>query len=364
MPKELPSVTLLAGQTIVIVGPPPMPYSDRKTRTRTRVTAPGTYVEPPPVEPPPTGPPPTRTFGPGTYATLPTLAAGDVWQFDPGAIVTAHLDIRVKATIRGGIWRQPIQTSIGYGDTVGIYAPDVTLDGVTFDGGAIGVACHNAARAKLLNIRHTNRSNCSIYLWGGGNDDALIEGFSLTPAVLPGASIIGASGGINQRVIVRNGTADAGPGGHFGIEMLDCPGIVIDRVTLGGGSCLVSLPHSHNARVTRSTFDMRAMVKTPETWKADGWGIELADARDCVVGGTQGMGNTFTGSSGDQHAVSCNTNADRATVSWNTATDIAALVDGGGTGLVVLDNCLTRVPTVVAYPQDAPGYVAARNGPC
>ncbi|HEY6568595.1 MAG TPA: alginate lyase family protein [Actinomycetota bacterium] len=62
MPKELPTIYLKAGQTVVVSGPAPLTHNYDKAKTRIRATAPGTYVEPGDPDPPgPPDPPTART---------------------------------------------------------------------------------------------------------------------------------------------------------------------------------------------------------------------------------------------------------------------------------------------------------------
>lgn len=61
MPKELPTITLKPGQTIVITGPKPLTHNYNTAKTRLRATAPGTYVDPDVPPPPPPPDPEPRT---------------------------------------------------------------------------------------------------------------------------------------------------------------------------------------------------------------------------------------------------------------------------------------------------------------
>jgi hypothetical protein len=301
------------------------------------------------------------TFPAGTYATLPALSPGDIWEFDPAAIVTCKLDIRVaNVCISGGIFRQPTKLVQGFGDTIGVYAPDVVINGVRFEGGDIQLSTHGGARAQFINTVHIDRSNAAMYLWGSGCDGTLISGFDIQPAAVAYASVIGAQCDYGSPgVIIRDGTFDQGTDGHFGIEMIETNAPLIENVSGAGGECLMSFPRSSGTVVRGSTFDLRGMNSA---FPANpGWGIEFASSTGCVATGNTVFGD---GTSFDQHFVACDTNGDYVTVNLNIASDITALVDGGGLAPQILDNCLTNVGTVLAFASEAPGYVLARNGPC
>jgi hypothetical protein len=318
---------------------------------------------------------PTRVIGPGTYPNVGSfgsaIQSGDVWQFHPDAIVTFRWEIHVPdVTILGGTWRLPVQTTqnFSYGQ-IGIFEPRVTIDGGRFEGGDIQVTVNGAADCKILNTTHVDRSNCAIYLWGPGCHRTEIAGFDIQPQAVTYASVIGAQGQWSNDVYVHDGTFDAtehpsypGAIGHFGIELIEVPGLRVDNVSGKGGECLFSFPRSNGVTVTRCYLDLRGMN---EAFPANpGWGIEFPDSEDCVAGGAPGLGNTFIGDGPgfNQHGVSLNTGSHRAICTWNTASNMSALFDCGGDDPIVTDNCCTNIADVVQYETEGPGLVQARNG--
>jgi hypothetical protein len=241
--------------------------------------------------------------------------------------------------ISGGIFRQPTHGTQGFGDTIGVYAPDVVINGVRFEGGDIQLSTHGGARAQFINTVHIDRSNAAMYLWGSGCDGTLISGFDIQPAAVAYASVIGAQCDYGSPgVIIRDGVFDQGTDGHFGIEMIETNAPLIENVSGAGGECLMSFPRSSGTVVRGSTFDLRGMNSA---FPANpGWGIEFASS---------------TG---------CDTNGDWVTVNLNIASDITALVDGGGLHPKIFDNCVNNVGTVLAFASEAPDYEEARNLPC
>jgi hypothetical protein len=86
MPKELPTIYLKAGQTVVVTGPAPLAHNYNTAKTRIRATAPGTYVDPDEPPDPPPDPPTARTgliIDRADLMALPT--SGAAWN----AVVTA-----------------------------------------------------------------------------------------------------------------------------------------------------------------------------------------------------------------------------------------------------------------------------------
>jgi hypothetical protein len=192
----------------------------------------------------------------------------------------------------------------------------------------------------------------------------LIQGNTITQTVkgASGYSPISGNGpgGTNRNLVIRGNTIDQGPAGvaHFGIEVWDNTGLVIESNTLKGASALISIPRSDGAIIRGNTFDLTQAF----------WGVEIADADNVQVLDNVGAGNSSTGSMWrafvQLHPGSGTVNG--TVIKGNRLTNFPALVNAPPAptaGSIVTDNCLASVGRVF-WGAWGGTVTLARNGPC
>jgi hypothetical protein len=220
-------------------------------------------------------------------------------------------------------------------DAVSIRSNDVTIDGTTFDGGGWTIRIFGVDRTTVRRSTFVNMRETSISLVGPSVDDTLIEGNTIVQSVVTGASYSPISGsgpgGTNRSLVIRGNSIDNGPGGvaHFGIEVWDNTGLLIEGNDLKGAGALLSIPRSNGAIVRSNTLDLTQAY----------WGMEIATMDNAQI-----VNNVAAGVRTDQQ--------------WRA---LVQLHPGGGTvnGTLIAGNRLTNYAALLnAPPAPPPGKVA------
>ena len=304
-------------------------------------------------------------FPAGTYAGNVTASVGSqTWKFDPAATLTGSVTIGgTGVRLTGGTIERP--TTDRWTPAVAVRANDVSVDGIAFRGGGVGVGVYGKDRTAILSNSFSGLSGSAISIWseGVGADDTRIENNSIVQAITYRVSPITSrgnesnihSGVQNARTVIRGNTIDQGPGdvGWFGIELKQSRGTLIEGNTLSGGHVLVSLPESDAVTIRSNTFDLRGSPT---------WGIEVANAYDVIV-----ERNTFidSGTTAGGHAISLNSGSLRTTARYNTARDLRTFFDVSGDWHTVTDNCFSNVAYEYEYRSSGgPNITFSRNGAC
>ncbi len=247
-------------------------------------------------------------------------------------------------------------------DAVSIRANDVTIDGTTFDGGGWTIKVYGVDRTKILNSIFRNMRETSIRLVGPSVDDMLIQGNTIIQSVNTGTGYSPISGvgpgAMNKNLIIRGNTIDNGPAGiaHFGVEVWDNIGLIIEGNNIKGAGALISIPRSDGTIVRNNTFDLTQAF----------WGMELADIDNAKV-----LNNTATGPGanvGSQwrafiqlHPGSGTVN--NITIQGNRLTNNWGFVNAAGQGHIITDNCLNNVGRMFEGSFTGP-ITNLRNGAC
>lgn len=273
-----------------------------------------------------------------------------------GCSFTGSVTIRRAITLRGG--SLTLGATGTWSTNVGVDADGVTIDGLRIRGGGIGIAVFGRDRVTLRRVDIAGGTNSALAVWssGRGTDDLLVEDARLVTAT-PGVSTV--IGRIdpgqppNNRATFRRVFMDQGPDGHFGLEMFDSPGLVVDGGEYRGGEVLISPGRSHGLVVRGALLVMGGRTHSA---------VEVATINNVVIEGNTARG---TGS-----ALAWVTNrSTNVTVRGNRVEGPAYVVRGEdragyeGSGLVITDNCWTG-STIAFRGIVPPGYVAERNGPC
>jgi parallel beta-helix repeat protein len=301
----------------------------------------------------------------GTYTgNLSATVANQTWRLDPATRLTGTIYINGSGVrLLGG--RIELPAANRWAASVAVWGNDVTVQGVTFRGGGVGVGVYGRDRTSIVSNDFAGHVGSAVSIWseGLGADDTLISGnkivqtatFQVSPITSRGNEGSLHGGIQNARTVIRNNTINQGSGdiGWFGIELKQSKGTLIEGNTLSGGYVLVSLPESDATTIRNNTFDMRG---TPH------WGVEVANAYDAIV-----ENNTFIGggtTAGD-HAVSLNTGSLRTTARYNTVRDLRTFFDVSGNWHTVTDNCFTSVANEYEYRSSGGANITfARNGAC
>jgi hypothetical protein len=251
-----------------------------------------------------------------------------------------------------------VTTTDRWSQTFSIQADDVTLRGLAVTGGGQVVTILGRSRVRVADSTFTNPLGSAIAIWGEGrgSHDVTIERVTITGTLSGRSPIMGRSAEQSnpcatpsRRLVVRDSRMD---NGWFGIELKCFEDVTLTGNDLRGGNALMSFPDSNRVRVEGNTVRLESSAY---------WGVEVPRAHDVVV-----TRNLFTGSGpgGSDHAVSLNSGSRRTSVTFNDARDLRTLVDLGGDGTVITDNCLTNVLRVTEFESSGTNVTVARNGPC
>jgi hypothetical protein len=308
-------------------------------------------------------------FPAGTYSgDLVASVAGQTWRLDPNTTLGGSIQVTgAGVTISGG--RSQRGTGDPWSAGVAVGADDVTVEGMRFVRGGIGVATYGRDRTTVRGNEFRGLSGGAFFIWGHGlgADDAVFEGNTVVQTLGSKVSPVAGRGSegsnpcaiVNRRTIIRNNVIDQGPQGigWFGIELKCHEDVLIERNTLRGGHALISLPD--NNRVTIRQNDLTLGPPARGSLGAY-WGVEIANAHDVTVTNNDCRGTTQTFGS----CVSMNTAPLRTIVTNNRAFGfVQYLVQGGGGGTVITDNCYAAGTTLQEFPD--PSDTVARNvTPC
>lgn len=302
-----------------------------------------------------TTPGPTASCPPSLQSAIDATPAGGTLDVT-GCAFTGSVTIRRAITLRGG--SLTLGATGAWSTNVGVDADGVTIDGLRIRGGGIGIAVFGRDRVTLRRVDVAGGANSALAVWssGRGTDDLLVEDARLVTAT-PGVSTV--IGRIdpgqppNNRATFRRVYLDQGPDGHFGLEMFDSPGLVVDGGEYRGGEVLISPGRSHGLVVRGALLVMGGRTHSA---------VEVATINNVVI-----EGNTARGAGS---ALAWVTNrSTNVTVRGNRVEGPAYVVRGEdragyeGSGLVITDNCWTG-STIAFRGIVPPGYVAERNGPC
>ncbi len=333
--------------------------------TAPTVPSPSPSVSPTPNPTPSLSLSPTRPSpqSPGSpiVASCDTSLQSILDQAPDGAIVdlgtcvyTDPVDIHNPVTILHGTIRVPAGVT-----AVTVDADDVTIDSVKFEGGGFTVKVAGRDRTKILRSTFTDMTETSISLDGPGVDDALIEGNTIVQSIPngDGYSPISAQGfgrGVNTNLVVRGNTIDQGGSGvaHFGIEVWDNTGLVIEGNNLRGLDTLISIPRSDGAIVRNNTFDFTS---------GSYWGVEVSDSDGVQIVDNVVLGRGASDGPDGRAFVQLQKGSgtvENVTIQRNKVSNLWALVNAAGSGHTITNNCLTDVSKIFAFKFDGPVTIA------
>jgi hypothetical protein len=327
--------------------------------TPTPSPSPSPVVTPSPTASP--TPSPTPAACPANLQTAINAAPAGATLNLTGCTFTSRADVTKPLTLIGGTITDATNGD-GFTAEIAVGSDDVVIDGLRILDGGAGVAIYAHDRVTVKNSTFRGLKGGAVAMWGDadditieGNDILQTEGMNVSP--IDGRASEGSNPCpvVARRTVVRNNVMDQGPQGKpgwFGIELKCHEDVLIERNTLRGGHALISLPDNNRVVIRRN----RLTLGPPTTGAY--WGVEIANDHDVTVTDNDCVGTTQTFGS----CVSMNTAPLRTVVTFNRALQfVHFLVQGGGGGLVITDNCYSNLLQKFPDPSDT----LARNvTPC